>query len=150
MKICLKNSKDGVMKDGSDIGMGDPVNLTDHSHAMVVKGDNHANPNSEPSPTVEPVISPGVDSYAAKLTEGIKKQRKELWKDLQKHSLFVKNRPWPVLGDFNETLSVEDNAVEDIQKLIDSNPYDISLRESEARYLKEFEDASYDEELFLK
>ncbi|KAK1441325.1 hypothetical protein QVD17_07172 [Tagetes erecta] len=40
--------------------------------------------------------------------------------------------------------------VEEVQELTDTNPNDISLRELEARYLKEFESVAYAEELFLK
>ncbi|KAK1441229.1 hypothetical protein QVD17_07072 [Tagetes erecta] len=53
-------------------------------------------------------------------------------------------------GNLHENVTRLRTKVEDIQKLIDSNPFDVSLRESEARLLKEFEVASYDEELFLK
>ncbi|KAK1434579.1 hypothetical protein QVD17_00326 [Tagetes erecta] len=40
--------------------------------------------------------------------------------------------------------------LEDTQSLIESNPYDGGLREKEAKYLKEFVEASMDEERFVK
>jgi len=35
-------------------------------------------------------------------------QRRVLWKDLGIHSLFVRGRPWVMLGDFNSALNLED------------------------------------------
>ncbi|KAK1427910.1 hypothetical protein QVD17_16642 [Tagetes erecta] len=73
LKSCLKNPKDGVDREAAEIGVEDPLKGIDGSHAKVANGVSHANPNIHPSTTAEPITSVGVGSYAAKLTEGIKK-----------------------------------------------------------------------------
>ncbi|XP_021985734.1 uncharacterized protein LOC110881902 [Helianthus annuus] len=36
------------------------------------------------------------------------KDRRELWDDLCQHQLFVCNKPWTIMGDFNATLEMDD------------------------------------------
>lgn len=42
-------------------------------------------------------------------------ERRELWKDLKIHdSPIIRERPWMVVGDFNETLAIEEHSVSDV------------------------------------
>nr|XP_043629994.1 uncharacterized protein LOC122601294 [Erigeron canadensis] len=50
------------------------------------------------------------------------KNRRLLWSDLEKHKLFVRDRPWALLGDFNLALFLED-------KVFGSSSITISMRE---------------------
>nr|XP_043619771.1 uncharacterized protein LOC122591575 [Erigeron canadensis] len=38
-------------------------------------------------------------------------ERRKLWDELRMHKLFVKDKPWAVLGDFNAALLVEDSSI---------------------------------------
>ncbi|GKA46344.1 hypothetical protein Tco_0739227 [Tanacetum coccineum] len=49
-------------------------------------------------------------------------QRRDLWENLGKHKVYVHNRPWCLLGDFNAALNIED-------KSMGSSNIDISMRE---------------------
>ncbi|GJX72136.1 hypothetical protein Tco_0309307 [Tanacetum coccineum] len=49
-------------------------------------------------------------------------QRRALWENLGKHKVYVRNRPWCLLGDFNAALNIED-------KSMGSSNIDISMRE---------------------
>ncbi|GJW44970.1 RNA-directed DNA polymerase, eukaryota, reverse transcriptase zinc-binding domain protein [Tanacetum coccineum] len=52
-------------------------------------------------------------------------QRRSLWSNLGLHKLYVRNRPWCLLGDFNAALFLDDFAV-------GSSNIDISMREFKA------------------
>lgn len=47
-------------------------------------------------------------------------ERKELWKDLKLHqdSPIVRNKPWLIAGDFNETLDMEDHSSHEISPMV--------------------------------
>ncbi|GKG03738.1 RNA-directed DNA polymerase, eukaryota, reverse transcriptase zinc-binding domain protein, partial [Tanacetum coccineum] len=49
-------------------------------------------------------------------------QRRPLWDNLGMHKVYVRNRPWCILGDFNAALNLED-------KSTGSSNIDISMRE---------------------
>ncbi|GJW84458.1 hypothetical protein Tco_0157603 [Tanacetum coccineum] len=49
-------------------------------------------------------------------------QRRALWENLGKHKVYVRNRPWCLLGDFNAAINIED-------KSMGSSNIDISMRE---------------------
>ncbi|GKA21745.1 RNA-directed DNA polymerase, eukaryota, reverse transcriptase zinc-binding domain protein [Tanacetum coccineum] len=49
-------------------------------------------------------------------------QRRELWQNLDRHKLFVRGKPWCLMGDFNSALNLED-------KVASSSIIDISMRE---------------------
>ncbi|GKC36569.1 hypothetical protein Tco_1048953 [Tanacetum coccineum] len=48
--------------------------------------------------------------------------RRSLWRSLGMHKVFIRNRPWCILGDFNAALMLDD-------KLMGSSRIDISMRE---------------------
>ncbi|GKC39342.1 sugar transport protein 13, partial [Tanacetum coccineum] len=52
-------------------------------------------------------------------------QRRELWKSLSLHKVFVCNRPWCLLGDFNATLYLEESTA-------GSSRIDIAMRDFKA------------------
>nr|GEX06109.1 hypothetical protein [Tanacetum cinerariifolium] len=52
-------------------------------------------------------------------------QRRELWQSLKHHKVYVSNRPWCLLGDFNATLFLE-------QSTAGSSRLDITMREFKA------------------
>ncbi|GKG30057.1 RNA-directed DNA polymerase, eukaryota, reverse transcriptase zinc-binding domain protein, partial [Tanacetum coccineum] len=52
-------------------------------------------------------------------------QRRELWKSLSLHKVFVCNRPWCLLGDFNATLYLEESTT-------GSSRIDIAMRDFKA------------------
>ncbi|XP_035841338.1 uncharacterized protein LOC118488210 [Helianthus annuus] len=53
-------------------------------------------------------------------------------------------------GNLHKRVAELRKNLDDIQTLIDSNPLDVDLRDREAKCLKEFQTAAYDEECFLK
>ncbi|GJU03207.1 RNA-directed DNA polymerase, eukaryota, reverse transcriptase zinc-binding domain protein [Tanacetum coccineum] len=49
-------------------------------------------------------------------------QRRSLWRNLGMHKVYIRNRPWCLLGDFNAALMLED-------KVMGSSTIDIAMRE---------------------
>nr|XP_043615879.1 uncharacterized protein LOC122587779 [Erigeron canadensis] len=59
------------------------------------------------------------------------KRRRELWHDLCIHKVFVHDRPWVILGDFNSSLNLDDN-------LLGSSTINIGMRDFR-EHVKEIE-----------
>ncbi|XP_022030684.1 uncharacterized protein LOC110931606 [Helianthus annuus] len=53
-------------------------------------------------------------------------------------------------GNLHERVETLRLKLDEVQKALDANPFDVGLREEESIRLKEFRSASYDEECFLK
>ncbi|GKB03120.1 auxin efflux carrier, partial [Tanacetum coccineum] len=109
-------------------------------------------------------------------------QRRSLWKGLSHHKLYVRDRPWCLLGDFNSTLYLDETTtgtsridiamrefkecvddievmdvqnsgisyLDQIQTLLDKDPFNSILCEKEADCIVEFNQSVLLEERFLK
>ncbi|GJT21350.1 reverse transcriptase domain, reverse transcriptase zinc-binding domain protein [Tanacetum coccineum] len=94
-------------------------------------------------------------------------ERRQLWESLQMHNHCIHDNPWVLMGDFNASLNLEDtfcsssainismhdfkeHELNEVQKALDKDPACVSLREEEGVYLRAFNEATLDEERFLK
>nr|GEU51815.1 hypothetical protein [Tanacetum cinerariifolium] len=71
-----------------------------------------------------------------------RKERNILWKDLANYIRTIDNKPWVLMGDWNEKLQI-------IQRKVDQDPHNATLKKHEADILKEYCAARKDEEKLL-
>ncbi|KAK1441013.1 hypothetical protein QVD17_06849 [Tagetes erecta] len=155
LKSCLKKGLDDGLKHAKH--QEQKVQTGTHDHVSTVTYASHAR---------------DMDSYANKLAEGSKKGIKfRLMDDVAKmdngeSSSSQQGREKDYDGDSDVEViydemeqSLKDNIgvvnekrhdLEELQEQIDKNPFDESLREMEARCMRDFETAALDEEQFMK
>nr|GEU39555.1 hypothetical protein [Tanacetum cinerariifolium] len=81
-------------------------------------------------------------------------ERRVLWADLGLHIQVVRGFPWIPMGDFNVALNMEDilrvYQLDEVQRALDLNPDNSTLREEEDVHIQAFNETKLDEERFLK
>ncbi|GKA57345.1 hypothetical protein Tco_0756533 [Tanacetum coccineum] len=121
-KVTLKNSFSSLEIDDIDVKQAPEVGK-DSEHVLNVS-DSEVDEeiilddrNGKCIPNITKGASTPVDVISDLYTHG-----RALWEGLSHHKLYVRNRPWCLIGDFNAPLFLEDT-------LVSSSSIDISMRE---------------------